>query len=152
MNAPYGQPRSQSSRTASNSCRLKNESHYSESYLTINCRSVLVSGAHLGPTTRFLMLSDSCGFVDAERPLWREVGSVVYSCCWASPAQYSRVRVPLDWWPYFTVSNFILLQPGLLGPHIYISQKQGGPVMPPGTGLLTRAYWIVPKRLSCWST
>jgi hypothetical protein len=30
---------------------------------------------------------DSCGFVIMDRPLWREVASVVYSCCWASPAQ-----------------------------------------------------------------
>jgi hypothetical protein len=27
------------------------------------------------------------GFVDVERHLWREVESVVFSCCWASPAQ-----------------------------------------------------------------
>jgi hypothetical protein len=27
------------------------------------------------------------GFVDVGHPLWREVVSVVYSCCWASQAQ-----------------------------------------------------------------
>jgi hypothetical protein len=32
-------------------------------------------------------LCDSCRFVDLGRPLWREDGSVVYSCCWPSPAQ-----------------------------------------------------------------
>jgi hypothetical protein len=42
---------------------------------------------HLGPKTRFLLLSDSCRFVDVGRPFWREDGSVVYNCCWASPAQ-----------------------------------------------------------------
>jgi hypothetical protein len=32
---------------------------------------------HLGSKTRFLLLSDSCGFVDVGRPIWREDGSVV---------------------------------------------------------------------------
>jgi hypothetical protein len=32
-------------------------------------------------------LSDSFGFVDVGRPLWREDESVVHSCCWSSPAQ-----------------------------------------------------------------
>jgi hypothetical protein len=36
---------------------------------------------------RFLLLSDSCGFVDVGRYLWREDGSVVYNCSWPSPAQ-----------------------------------------------------------------
>jgi hypothetical protein len=42
---------------------------------------------HLELTTRFLLLSDSCGFLDVERSLWREDGSVVYNCCWSLPAQ-----------------------------------------------------------------
>jgi hypothetical protein len=37
--------------------------------------------------TRFLLLSDSCGFLDLGRPLWRADLSVVYNCCWSSPAQ-----------------------------------------------------------------
>jgi hypothetical protein len=32
-------------------------------------------------------LSDSCGFVDLGRPLWREDGSAVFNCYWPSPAQ-----------------------------------------------------------------
>jgi hypothetical protein len=50
-------------------------------------QSILVSSTHLGLTTRFLLLSDSCGFVDVGRSLWRENGSAVYTCCWSSPAQ-----------------------------------------------------------------
>jgi hypothetical protein len=42
---------------------------------------------HLGPKIRFLLLSDCCGFVNVGRPLWREDGSVVYDCYWASPAE-----------------------------------------------------------------
>jgi hypothetical protein len=50
-------------------------------------QSVLVSSTHLGLTTRYLLLSDSCGFVDVERSPSREDGSVIYNCCWHSPAQ-----------------------------------------------------------------
>jgi hypothetical protein len=50
-------------------------------------QSVLASSIRLGPEARFLLLSGSCGFVDVGRPLWREDGSVVYNCCWSSPAQ-----------------------------------------------------------------
>jgi hypothetical protein len=50
-------------------------------------QSFLVSSPHLGLTTRFLLLSDSCGFADVGRSLWRENGSAVYNCCWFSPAQ-----------------------------------------------------------------
>jgi hypothetical protein len=32
-------------------------------------------------------VSDSCGFVNVGRSLWREDESVVYNCCWSSPAQ-----------------------------------------------------------------
>jgi hypothetical protein len=42
---------------------------------------------HLGLTTRFLLLSHSCEFVDVGRSLWREGGSVFYNRCWSWPAQ-----------------------------------------------------------------
>jgi hypothetical protein len=63
----------------------------SESELSYDRRSVgqsiSVSTTHLGPKIRFLLLSDSCGFVDVGRCLWQEDGSVIYNCCWSSPAQ-----------------------------------------------------------------
>jgi hypothetical protein len=46
----------------------------------------LGKSTHLGFTTS-LLLSDSCGFVDVGRSLWREDGSVFYNCCGLSPAQ-----------------------------------------------------------------
>jgi hypothetical protein len=53
----------------------------------------------------------------------------------AGPHQHihSQVQVPRDSWPYFTVSNSWLPQPG--GPcfRIYIPEEQNGPVIPPGT-------------------
>jgi hypothetical protein len=51
--------------------------------------SVLVSNAHLGPMTRFLLLSYVWGFLAVGHPLWREDGSVIYSydCFWILPVQ-----------------------------------------------------------------
>jgi hypothetical protein len=58
--------------------------------------------------TRYLLLFDSYGLVFVGRPLWREDGSVFCICCWPSPGSLSRVRVPWDSWPYFTVSDLSL--------------------------------------------
>jgi hypothetical protein len=45
---------------------------------------------------------------------------------------HSRVQVPWDLWPYFTVSDSRLLQPGWPDPRIYKPpQEQGGPIIPP---------------------
>jgi hypothetical protein len=54
----------------------------------------------------------------------------------AGPRQrsYSRVGVPRDPWPYYTVSNSRLLHPGWPGPRIYLAKEQVGPVLSPGTG------------------
>jgi hypothetical protein len=53
----------------------------------------------------------------------------------AGPRQHSHswVRVSRDSWPYFTVSDSRLPQPGGPGPRIYIPQEEGSPVIPPGT-------------------
>jgi hypothetical protein len=47
---------------------------------------------------------------------------------------HSRVRVPWDSLPYFTVSDSRLPQLGGPGPRLYISQEQGVPVIAPSTG------------------
>jgi hypothetical protein len=54
----------------------------------------------------------------------------------AGPHHCSNFLVLLsrDSWPYFTVSDSRLLQPGGTGPRIYISRENGGPVIVPGTG------------------
>jgi hypothetical protein len=57
--------------------------------------------------------------------------SIVYNCCWSSPAQ---VQVPRDSCPHFTVLNSRLFQPRGPGPRIYIPQEHAGPIIPPGTG------------------
>jgi hypothetical protein len=91
-------------------------------------QSVLVSSTHPGPKTRFLSLSDSCGFADMGRPLWREDKSVVYNSCWPSLAQSFlgpifyclRFETPQKW----TTRSQYLYPPGT-----------GWPVTLPGTGL-----------------
>jgi hypothetical protein len=51
-------------------------------------RSVCLGIKHpSGAYDQIFILSDSFAFVDVERSLWREDWSVVYNCCWYSPAQ-----------------------------------------------------------------
>jgi hypothetical protein len=49
---------------------------------------------------------------------------------------HSWVQVLQDLWPYFTVLDLRLLQPGGPGPRICIPQEKGGSVIPPDTGFL----------------
>jgi hypothetical protein len=58
-------------------------------------QSVFEQSTHLGLTNTFLLLSDSCGFVDMGRSLWRDYRSVVYNCFWSSPAQSSSGPSPV---------------------------------------------------------
>jgi hypothetical protein len=103
--------------------------------LTVS-RPVCLVVRHPSPITRFLLLSDRCGFVDVGRPLWRENESVAYKCHWSSPVKSFFGLSPTRLNSYLTVSDSRLLQPGGPGPRIYIPQEQGGPVTPPGTGWL----------------
>jgi hypothetical protein len=88
----------------------------------------------------------------------------------AGPRQcsHSQFESPRDSLPYFTVSNWTLLEPVGRGPRIYNAQEEGGPVIPPGTGFPFRRllqlagllwrysnptprgvfkYWISPKNI-----
>jgi hypothetical protein len=85
-----------------------------------------------GAQTRFLLLSKSFGFVHVGRPLWREDGSVVYNCCWSSPVQSFSGPRPAGLMTIFYCPRFETPQPGGRGHRIYIPQKQGDLVMPPG--------------------
>jgi hypothetical protein len=76
-------------------------------------QSVLEKSTHLGLTTRSWLLSDSCGFVDLGRPLWREDGSVVCNCYWSSPAQSFLGPSPV---------GLVVCLPGL-GPHYIASGR-----------------------------
>jgi hypothetical protein len=94
-------------------------------------QDVLVWSSQLGPKTRFLLLSDSCGFVDVGCPLWWEDGSVIYNWCWPLPTQLFLCVSPAGLQLYFAVPDPTLSQPGGPGPCIYIPQEEDGPVIPP---------------------
>jgi hypothetical protein len=69
-------------------------------------RSVCFGVKHpSGVSTRLLLLSESCDFVDVGRSLWWENGSVVYNCCLSLQRCHSWVRVLRESWPYFTLSD-----------------------------------------------
>jgi hypothetical protein len=77
---------------------------------------------------------DSCGFVILWRPLWREGGPVIYCTiayghCLTLGLKSRRTH------GHILLSLLRLPQPGGPGSRIYIPQEQGGPVIPPGTGL-----------------
>jgi hypothetical protein len=92
-------------------------------------QSVLVPITQLGPKTRFLLLSDSYGFVDV-----REMMGLSFTTAdGLRQHNHSRVRVLRDSWPHFTASDSRLPQPGESGPRIYIALEEGDPVITPGT-------------------
>jgi hypothetical protein len=84
---------------------------------------ILVSSTRLGLMTSFLLLSDSCKFVDLELSLCRlEVLLVLASAVILGSESRGA-----------SVSDLRFLQPGGLGPLIYIPQEQCGPFKPPDT-------------------
>jgi hypothetical protein len=70
----------------------------------------------------------------------------------AGPCQrsHSRVRVPRDSWPYFTISDSRLPQTGGPGSRICTSQEQRRPVIVPGTGFPFRQPRHSPNRKRCF--
>jgi hypothetical protein len=94
----------------------------------------------LDPWSIFSILSliiflDSFRFVDVGRPLWREVGSVVFSFFRASPAQPFSDLSPTGLMSIVYCLYFWYPQPGGPGSCIYFAQEQGSPVIPPCIGL-----------------
>jgi hypothetical protein len=102
-------------------------------------QSVLVSSTHLELTTRFLLLLNSCVFVDEELFLWRENGSAVYNCCWSSPGQSFSGQSPAGLVTIFYPLRFetppTLEGQALSSPFVasYDSQGYGG-------GIVTRLH------------
>jgi hypothetical protein len=97
----------------------------------------LVSSSHLGLTTRFLLLSDNCGFVDVRHSLTRE------RVCRLQLLLVLARAVILGPSPAGLVTIFHCLiietpQPKGPGPRIYIPQEQVCPDIPPGTGFSFR--------------
>jgi hypothetical protein len=69
-------------------------------------------------------MSDSCGFVDVGRSLWRENGSFVYNCCWPSPVQSFSGPSPVGLATVF----YCLIFETFLFIAAYASQGYGGGV------------------------
>jgi hypothetical protein len=97
-------------------------------------QSVLVSSTHLGLMTGFLLLSNSCGFVDVGRSLWRENGSAVYNCCWSLPAHSFLDQSLTGLLTIFYCLRFETLQPGGPGPRIYIPPNRVTQLYPQALG------------------
>jgi hypothetical protein len=73
-----------------------------------------------------LLLSDSCGFVDLGRPLWREDGPAVCNCYWSSPAQSFSGPSPIGLVAIFYCLRFETS----LFVASYDSQGHGGSIRP----------------------
>jgi hypothetical protein len=103
-------------------------------------QSVLVSGAHLGPVTKFSFLLEIsfrqlrvCYFVAPSLTKGR-VCNLLYNCFWALPEQSLLGRSTAELTAIFFCLIWDSPLPGGPGSRIYIPQEQGGPVIPPGTG------------------
>jgi hypothetical protein len=83
-----------------------------------------------------MLLSEICGLVSMGRPFWREDGSAICSVI----TQWSETLRTQN---HTLLSHLRLTQPGRPGSRIYsyIPQEQGGPIIPPNTGLEERVYY-----------
>jgi hypothetical protein len=78
-----------------------------------------------------MLLSETCSLGSVGRPLWRDDGSEAYSAI-TQWSESIRTR------NHTLLSHLRLPQPGGPGSRMYIPQEEGGPVIPPGTGLPLR--------------
>jgi hypothetical protein len=92
-------------------------------------QSVLVSGSHLGPMTRFLWLGHLRSSCYETLSLTR--GRVCNLLLQFAITLQSKFRRTHD---HILLSHLRILQLGGPGLCIYIPQEQGGPVIPPGSG------------------
>jgi hypothetical protein len=89
-------------------------------------QSVLVPSSYLGPNTRFLLLSAVEDLLMWDALSYDMMGLSLTIVAGPRQRSHSRVRVLRDSWPYFTVSDLRIPQPGGPGPRIYSPQEQSG--------------------------
>jgi hypothetical protein len=100
----------------------------------------------LGLKTRFLLLSDSCGFVDLGRPFWREDGSVVYNCCWPSPGQSFSGPSPVGLVVIFYCLRF---ETSLFRRLLRLAGSRWRCSTPPPHGYLCISWYPLPRKWTC---
>jgi hypothetical protein len=103
-------------------------------------KSVLVSSPILGPRPHFCYCQTVAGLLMWGALSHERRGLSFKTAAGPGLRSHCRVRVSLDSWPHFTVSDSRLPKPGRPGPRIYIPQEQSGPVIPPGTGFLLHRF------------
>jgi hypothetical protein len=69
-----------------------------------------------------------------QHPLWREVGSVLYNCCWSSPKQSFSGQSPAGPMTIFYCLRFETSSTCRVRSPYLDPQEQTGPVTPPRTG------------------
>jgi hypothetical protein len=108
---------------------VKSQSQNYLSYLTTDRQSASYRGVRPPSGTRDQFFSsfslklslDSWEFLIMGRPLWREDESIIYSCCWASPAQSLSGPSSAELMTISIVSNL---------RHIYLEGKLPGFISP----------------------
>jgi hypothetical protein len=112
-------------------------------------QSVLVSGSHLEPMTRFR--SHNCGFFNVRCPLWWEDGSVIYlyNCLWDLPEQSLLGPSPTELVTIFiSIRNRMAqLYFGSLGSLFIASYNSQGY----GRGILTASTCVGPNTVLYFS-
>jgi hypothetical protein len=99
---------------------------------------VLEQSTHLGLTTRFVLLLDSCRFVDVGRSLWQQDGSIIYNSCWSSPAQSFSGPSPVG---LVTIFYCLRFETSLFAAS-YDSQGYGGGILTPiNVFTISSAFW-----------
>jgi hypothetical protein len=93
---------------------------------------VFMSGHNLGPKDRFVLLSESCGFVNVRRPPWR-----VDNCCWASPAQSSSGPSRHKIHDHVLLPHLRLPKPGGPGRRFISPRNRVAPLYPEAVGYIT---------------
>jgi hypothetical protein len=106
--------------------------------LTVSKSLCLGMSTLVGLATTYYFLSEWCCLVSVGCPLWREDGSAVCSVI----TQWSESLRNRN---HILLSHLRLPQPGGLGSRIYIPLEQGGPVIPPDTGLRSLLF-LIPSR------
>jgi hypothetical protein len=119
------------------------------SRLAVYRKSVLATSPLRLTTNNFIFQLNTCGYSPYVNPLWRDDGSVVYNCCWSSPAKTFSGRSPAG-----LTTTFYRLVPVFISPRNrwpgYIPRQWFPFSSPPMTGRATvEVFDPTSTRMSC---